>query len=88
MFLEIGSELEAAQRVDAGFERRDAEQTPLGIGDGLKERALGIGKWFTLCYETRDMGLVGFDVIAWQQEGAASQSCFESIQRRGGAARF
>ena len=88
MILELGSELKATERVDAGLERRDAEQTPLGIGDGLEERALGIGGGFPLRFEAREMGLIGFDIVAGQEDGAPGQACFQCVQRGNGAARF
>ncbi|HSU58327.1 MAG TPA: hypothetical protein VLI55_03350 [Bryobacteraceae bacterium] len=40
---EFVSVLQAAKCVDSRFKRRDAEQTPLGIGDGLNERLFAIG---------------------------------------------
>ncbi len=43
------------------------------IGDGLKERALGVGGRFPLRLEAGEVGLVGLDMVAWQEDGAAGQ---------------
>ena len=40
---ELIGEFEAADGVDAGFERGDAEQAPFGIGDRLDERFFFVG---------------------------------------------
>ncbi len=59
VLIEFCSEIEPAERVDAHFERGDAEQTPFGVGERLDEAALFIARGLMRREEARDMSLVG-----------------------------
>jgi len=51
----VGGEFVTAESVEAGFEGRDAEETPFGIGDGLNEVLFDVvgGAEFLLMRATR-----------------------------------
>jgi len=80
---EFLGELAAADGVDAGFERRDAEQAPFGIGDELHQSLLGIRGRLMVEEETFDVVGVGFDVVGGQQDGAAGEPGFEGVRGAG-----
>ena len=77
---EHASAFETAEGVDAGFERGNAQQTPFGVGERLDERALGIGGGRPLGLDAGDVGGVGGGVLGWQQDGAAGETGFQSVQ--------
>jgi len=79
---ELGGEFYAAEGVDAGFERGDAQQAPFGVGDGLYEGAFVVGGGLVRGDETIHVGLIGGEVIRRQQDGAASETGFEGVQGR------
>jgi hypothetical protein len=73
---ELFGELAAADGVDTGFERWNAEQAPFGIGDGLHERFLGVGGGLVVEEEALDVLGIGGNVVGWQQDGAAGETGF------------
>jgi hypothetical protein len=64
-------EFEAAESIDARFERRDAEETPLGVGERLNEGLLLIANGFVLLHESGYVLFVKSGVFGGQQDGAA-----------------
>lgn len=80
LFEEIG-ELDPADGVDVGFKSRDAEQSPLGVRDGLHEDLLRFGGGFVLGDFASDVLLVRGGVIGRQQHGAAGETRFDGVER-------
>jgi hypothetical protein len=76
---DLGFDYGGADGVDAGFERRNAEQAPFGIGDGLYEGLLGIGRRLVVEEEALDVLGVYSDVVGWQQDGAAGEPGFRAL---------
>jgi len=68
----VGGEFHTAEGVEAGFESGDAQEAPFGIGDGLGEVFLTVAGGAEFPIDERDEGLVGRDVIRWQEDRAAS----------------
>ena len=64
-------EFEAAKRVDSHFERRNAQQSPFGIGKRLDEVAFVIGSGLKALDEFGDMRLIERGIIAGEQDGPA-----------------
>ena len=85
LFKELG-EFDAAFGEDGVFESRDAEKTPIGIGDGLHELAFAETDRFIFFLESGEVALVGGGVIGGEQDGAASETGFDGVERRFGLA--
>ena len=77
---EQANEFKAAEGVDAGFERGDAQQAPFGIGERLDERALRIGGGLPLSFAAGNVSGVGGGVLRWQEDGAAGEAGFQCVQ--------
>ncbi|MBV9300709.1 MAG: hypothetical protein JOY62_09370 [Acidobacteriaceae bacterium] len=77
--LELLGKREAADGVDAHFERRDAEQAPFGVGERLRESGFFIAGGFVLIEEALDVLLVSGVIVARQQDGAAGEPGFDRI---------
>ncbi len=92
---EVGGQLAASDRVDAGFERANPVETPERVGNGFGESLFYIGFRRVVSEYAFDVGLVGGNVIARQEDGAARETGFECVVRnfglalrRGGAGRL
>jgi len=75
---ELGK-FQAAHCVDAHFERRDAEQTPFGVRQGLDEIAFVIAYRRARLHEFRYMGFVEDGVFRGKQDGAAGEPGFDGV---------
>ena len=85
---DLAGEFFAAESVEAGFERSDAEETPFGVADGL-ERAFFVvvgGGVFT--DDAGDVLFVDGDVVSWEEDGAAGQTGFDGAEGRFGPTCF
>lgn len=90
----LGGELASSNRVDSGFERRNALEPPERIGEGLSETLFFVFNGGELFEDSFDVGLKGRDVFGWQEDGAAGETGFQSVMgdlgfsfRRSGARR-
>jgi hypothetical protein len=72
-------ELAAAEGVDAGFERGDAEQSPIGRGEGMDEGFFGVGSGLEVSEEAGDVALEGGAVVGWEEDGAAGETGFDGV---------
>ncbi len=79
---EHAGEFEAAEGVDAGFERGDAQQAPLGIGERLDERALGISGRLPLSFAAGGVSGVVSGVLGWQEDGAAGETGLSALSEK------
>ena len=84
----FGGEFVATEGVEAGFESGDAEKTPFGVGNGLGEMFFDVVGGLEFLVDERDEGLVGGDIVVWQQDGAAGEASFEGVVRGLGLAGF
>ncbi len=75
----VGGEFVAAERVETGFESGDAEETPFGIGDSLREVLFDIVGGCEFSIDEGDEGLIGGDVVGGQDDGAAGETGFEGV---------
>ncbi len=76
-------EFELAHGPDAGFERGDAEKTPIGVRDGLDESAFLVGGRGELGVDAVNVLLVDDGVIGGQEDGATGKTRFDGVQRGG-----
>ena len=90
----MGGELAAADRVDAGLERGNAIEPPERIGEGLGEALFFVRFGRELLEDSFDLRLIGRNIVAWQEDGAAGEPGFYSVVgdfgfsfRRSGASR-
>ena len=60
---ELISKFATAKGVEAFFERRDAEETPLGVGDGLDKGGFVVVLGSVFFEDAGDVGLVDSDVV-------------------------
>ena len=65
----FASQFDAAERVYASFESRDAEETPFGVGDGLDEEFFFVVFGLELLFDESDEVLVGGNIVRWQEDG-------------------
>jgi len=84
--LEIGSQFETADSVDSHFERRNAPQTPFGIGQLLSQRLLFIRLGRVAGDKTLDVSLVDGSIFGGQYDGATGEARAKRVQRGGGFA--
>ena len=78
---ELVCEFEAADGVDAEFEGRDAEQTPLGVGEGLDEIALLVAGGLMAREEGGDVSFVERGIVTGKQDSTAGETGFDGIER-------
>ena len=69
----------AAESVEAGFEGGDAEETPFGIRDALREVLFDVVGGGEFLVDEGDEGLIGGDVVSGQDDGAAGETGFEGV---------
>jgi hypothetical protein len=62
--VKLCGKLDAANGVNAHFERRDAKQASFSIGNGLDEPFFGIGSWLVLVERALDVLLIGKCIVA------------------------
>jgi hypothetical protein len=79
---ELFGEFTMADSIDAGFERRDAEETPLGIGDALDESffVVGIDGGLVLAEVAVEVLLIEGGVIIGEQNRTAGKTGFDSVE--------
>ena len=75
----LGGELAAANRVDSGFERREALEPPERIGERLGEALFFVTFGSELFEDSFDVRLKGRDVFRWQEDGAAGETGFQGV---------
>ena len=88
LVLEEVGEFDAADGVDALFERENPIDAPLGIGDVLGQFLFAVGDGAEFGFEAGDVLLVLLDVIGGQQDGAAGERGADRIVGGLGAALF
>ena len=74
-------EFAATDGVNTEFERGDAEETPIGIGNGLREAAFFVGSRSKAGEGAVEMRLVCGGVFAREQDGAAREPGLDCVQR-------
>src|SRR6185437_1955703 len=85
-FFELLGKFVAAASIDCHFETGDALQPPLDIGKRLDQFALAQADRLEFVLISGEEVPVGFGVIGWQQDSAASQTSLDSVHRRDGLA--
>lgn len=76
---ELLRKFELAKSVKIGFEGRNAEQAPAGIGQRLNQFFFAGGGRFEFIDEATNVVLVGFGLVAGHEDGAAGESGFQSV---------
>ncbi len=87
LVFELAGELEAAKGVDAHLERGNAKETPLRISERLDEIFFVVTDGLMVFEISLDVPLISSGIIGGQQDSAAGETGFNSIQRRFGFAR-
>ena len=84
LFGKFFGEFAAADGVDRRFESRDAEEAPLGFGDGVDERFFGVVRRLELREETGDVVVEGLTIVGGEEDGAAGEPGFDGVVRGNG----
>jgi hypothetical protein len=67
----LSGEFAAADGVDAGFERGDAEEAPFSVADGLDKRLFRVGGGLILGEVAVEMLLVDGGIVGGEKNGSA-----------------
>ena len=76
---EFAGKVAAADGVDAGFERGDAEEPPFRFGDGLREGLFVVGYGLVFGEEAGYVLDIDFAVVGGEEDGAAGESGFYGV---------
>ena len=76
---ELIGELQAADGVNAGFERRDALKSPFGIGNRLDQIIFGVVSGLIAFAEAGEVGFLQRGVFGWEQDRAAGEARFHCV---------
>jgi len=79
-------ELRAASGVDGHLERGDAQEPPFGVGNGLHQEGLANADGVEFFDLLGQVLLIGGGILAREQDRAAGETCFDSIQAGAGFA--
>ncbi len=72
----------AAAGVDGGFERGDAEETPIGVGDRLHEDRFASGDGFEFFGEAFEVMAVEGGIVRGEEHGASGERSFDGVDGR------
>ncbi len=84
--IELGDALFAAALKESQFERRDAKEPPVGVGERLDEDGFAFGDGLELVFVLFDVVLVAGGIVGREQDGAAGESGFDGVGGRAGFA--
>ena len=73
-------EFEAADGVDAHFERGNAEETPFGVGERLDEFALVVADGRVVFDELSNVSFIEDGIVAGEQNGPAGEPGLDGVQ--------
>jgi hypothetical protein len=84
VLFEQPGEFETAFGEQGHFKNRDAAEAPIGIGDGLHEIGFLVADGREFFGVGGEVALVFGGIVTGEQDGAASERGFDSVEGRGG----
>ncbi len=84
--IELGDAFLAAAFVERHFEDGDAEEPPIGVGEGLDEDGFAFGRGLEVLFVFFDVVLIAGGIVGGEQDGAAGEGGGYGVGRGAGFA--